>query len=253
MVRYQRSVVGESIDRRFNTLGADIPSGSEESNDVKSTSSAPASVEYMGTVDVNSIEQLSEVSTSSGDNTNVVPYLSPLGEEEYKKLKEKARSGELTPNTDVTTPPNAANGLETLQHKDVSTREESQNPSNTPFLLASPGTQSVDQSDEYMTQDFSLQAGFNGLSQNGWVPSDVNLAVGPNYVMQAVNPLFGIYSKSGTLVIPAFTPQTFFNRPGDVMSDPHIVTNLCSLESCHYQRSYRLQVILPSDSHQTAH
>jgi hypothetical protein len=57
-----------------------IPSSSEDSDDVKTTSFSPVEVDYMGTVDVDSIEKSSDASALSlGDDTIAVPYLNPLG------------------------------------------------------------------------------------------------------------------------------------------------------------------------------
>jgi hypothetical protein len=43
-------------------------------------------------------------------------------------------------------------------------------------------------------------ANFPGVSANGYYPADPNIAVGPNYIVQAVNVEIGIYDKSGNIL-----------------------------------------------------
>jgi uncharacterized membrane protein len=42
-------------------------------------------------------------------------------------------------------------------------------------------------------------AHFPGVGQNGYAPSDANLAVGPNHVLQIVNTEYAVYDKSGNI------------------------------------------------------
>jgi hypothetical protein len=52
----------------------------------------------------------------------------------------------------------------------------------------------------------SLGASFNGLGQNGWIPYDAAIAVGPNHVVEMTNAQWGIYTKNGTnLAVTQFT------------------------------------------------
>jgi hypothetical protein len=48
---------------------------------------------------------------------------------------------------------------------------------------------------------------FDGITMNGWVPSDSNLAVGPNQIVEIVNVQLAVYSKTGTLLSgPTYEP-----------------------------------------------
>ena len=74
------------------------------------------------------------------------------------------------------------------------------------------------------TDPSHLSVTFEGLQQNCCVPSDVQLAAGPNYVMEMVNLDGAIYTKSGSAV-KEFGLERFFNPPSlspasDSMSDP---------------------------------
>src|SRR5262249_38756109 len=40
-------------------------------------------------------------------------------------------------------------------------------------------------------------AGFNGLGQNGWIPYDAAIAVGPNHVLVMTNAQWAAYTKAG--------------------------------------------------------
>jgi uncharacterized membrane protein len=43
------------------------------------------------------------------------------------------------------------------------------------------------------------KARFPGIGANGYAPSDANLAVGPNHIVQIVNVEYSVYNKSGTI------------------------------------------------------
>jgi len=47
--------------------------------------------------------------------------------------------------------------------------------------------------------DDSGKARFPGTGANGSAPSDANLAVGPNHIVQIVNTEFAVYNKNGTI------------------------------------------------------
>jgi Abnormal spindle-like microcephaly-assoc'd, ASPM-SPD-2-Hydin len=53
-------------------------------------------------------------------------------------------------------------------------------------------------------------ADFDGVGANGFAPSDVNLAVGPNHIVQTVNVQLAVISKSGTLLSGPTNLTTFF-------------------------------------------
>ena len=59
-----------------------------------------------------------------------------------------------------------------------------------------------------------LGNGFSGFSVTG-APSDDNLAVGPNDVVQAVNTSYAVFSKSGTLISGPISFATLFNGNSD--------------------------------------
>jgi hypothetical protein len=123
----QRSAIGTSMEKRLDSIVNDVYTNVnplKENSKEDNTPSAPNNVvEFMGTVDINSINQLNDSSTSSSLGADInngtkkefaVPYLTPLGEEEYNELKEKAESGELTQNTNIATLPKVESSLEEL-------------------------------------------------------------------------------------------------------------------------------------------
>jgi hypothetical protein len=57
-------------------------------------------------------------------------------------------------------------------------------------------------------------AAFDGIGAKGWAPSDVNLAVGPNHIVQTVNVRLAVYSKSGVLLSGPTNFTTFFGPLG---------------------------------------
>ena len=52
---------------------------------------------------------------------------------------------------------------------------------------------------------------FSGLGAGGFAPSDSNLAVGPNHVVETVNVQFAVYSKTGTLLSGPTNFTTLFS------------------------------------------
>lgn len=55
---------------------------------------------------------------------------------------------------------------------------------------------------------------FNGLGVNGWFPADMGLAVGPTYIVQAVNSMITVLNKSGA--VQTGWPKTLNVFYGDV-------------------------------------
>jgi hypothetical protein len=51
---------------------------------------------------------------------------------------------------------------------------------------------------------------FDGVPAQGFAPSDSNMAVGPNHIVESVNVRFAIYNKSGTLLAGPTNITTFF-------------------------------------------
>ena len=92
-------------------------------------------------------------------------------------------------------------------------------------------------------------SGFDGMSvyNGGYIPSDNNIAVGPNHVVEVVNAAFAVYSKTGTqLVAPVAMKNLWTNLTGsacaannggdvvvqyDRLADRWLVTQLGSLSS----------------------
>jgi hypothetical protein len=70
-----------------------------------------------------------------------------------------------------------------------------------------------------------LGTGFNGLAQQDtwWWPNDPNSAVGPNYVVEIINGVYRIYTKSGTLISTNDTDNLFKSiNPNVGTLDPNI-------------------------------
>ena len=57
---------------------------------------------------------------------------------------------------------------------------------------------------------------FSGIPSPGYVPSDSNLAVGPNNIVEVVNIQFAVYSKTGTTLAGPTNIQTLFTPLGGV-------------------------------------
>jgi hypothetical protein len=58
--------------------------------------------------------------------------------------------------------------------------------------------------------------GFNGIGQNGWIPYDAAIAVGPNHVLVMTNAEWAVYSRTGGLL----TLNTFASWWGTVAGTP---------------------------------
>ena len=63
----------------------------------------------------------------------------------------------------------------------------------------------------------SLGVSFSGMSSPGYQPSDSNLAVGPNHIVEAVNVNYAVYSKTGGLLAgPTSLIKLFAPLGGDI-------------------------------------
>src|SRR5208337_4061518 len=51
---------------------------------------------------------------------------------------------------------------------------------------------------------------FDGIPSPGYVPSDSNLAVGPNHIVETVNVQFAVYDKSGAILAGPTDIQSLF-------------------------------------------
>gem|GEM_PF-2846797 len=79
-------------------------------------------------------------------------------------------------------------------------------------------------SPSYNTQE-ALSQNFQGITQTLYTPPDPVVAVGPNYVLEAVNHSFAIYTKSGTK-ISQINFQDFFSSfvtNNDIITDPKVI------------------------------
>jgi len=59
---------------------------------------------------------------------------------------------------------------------------------------------------------------FDGIGAQGFAPSDVNLAIGPNHIVQTVNVRLAVYNKSGALLSGPTNFTTFFAPVGGACS-----------------------------------
>ena len=57
---------------------------------------------------------------------------------------------------------------------------------------------------------------FDGIASNGYAPSDSNMAVGPNHIVETVNVEFQVFDKSGSSLAGPTSIQTLFNPLGGV-------------------------------------
>ena len=55
---------------------------------------------------------------------------------------------------------------------------------------------------------------FDGIGAQNFAPSDVNLAIGPNHIVQTVNVRLAVYNKSGALLSGPTNFTTFFAPVG---------------------------------------
>ncbi len=67
----------------------------------------------------------------------------------------------------------------------------------------------------------ALHYGTNSNLTNGWVPPDVQVAAGPDHVVEMVNLLMGVYSKQGSPE-SVISLSSLFNSGGDFISDPKV-------------------------------
>jgi len=67
-------------------------------------------------------------------------------------------------------------------------------------------------------QPLSISQGinFDGISSPGYAPSDNNMAIGPNHIVETVNVQFQVFDKSGNSLAGPTNIQTIFNPLGGV-------------------------------------
>jgi hypothetical protein len=67
-----------------------------------------------------------------------------------------------------------------------------------------------------------LGVDFDGISSNGYAPSDSNMAVGPNDIVEVVNVLFQVFNKTGgTIAGPTNIQNIFSGLAGDCSSSTY--------------------------------
>ena len=93
-------------------------------------------------------------------------------------------------------------------------------PEPKPIPLGTRGVVSPAKSDPVVQKDVrpnvSATKGidFEGIGANGFAPSDVNLAIGPNHIVQTVNVRLAVYNKSGAILSGPTNFTTFFSPVG---------------------------------------
>src|ERR1700682_5971831 len=85
-------------------------------------------------------------------------------------------------------------------------------PRPVPHAAAAPGLQedSVLQKENGPLVSAPLGVDFDGIPAQNYAPSDSNLAVGPNHIVETVNVRLAVYNKSGTLLSGPTNFTTFF-------------------------------------------
>ena len=106
--------------------------------------------------------------------------------------------------------------LSQLPIEDEFTSEEMEAPRPLPIPMMSRGGINPAKTDPVLQKEVrplvSAAKGldFDGVGAQGFAPSDVNLAVGPNHIVQTVNVRLAVYNKSGTLLSGPTNFTTFF-------------------------------------------
>src|ERR1019366_8214235 len=62
---------------------------------------------------------------------------------------------------------------------------------------------------------------FDGISSPGYAPSDSNMAIGPNHIVETVNVQFAVYNKSGATLAGPTNIQTIFAPLGGVCTNTY--------------------------------
>ncbi len=66
----------------------------------------------------------------------------------------------------------------------------------------------------------NLGTNFNGLGQNGWIPYDAAIAVGPSQIVVMTNSQWIVYDRAGTTVRAVTDFGTWWGTPAGVQFDP---------------------------------
>lgn len=95
---------------------------------------------------------------------------------------------------------------------------------------------------------------FNGITNSGWIPPDTVVAVGPEHVLEATNSGFAIYSKTGRLIQPYTTMDTYFNalKPADWNTNGGFMFDPKVYYSWHHQK-FVMFILGREDVNQTSH
>ena len=68
----------------------------------------------------------------------------------------------------------------------------------------------------------NLLTSFEGITQNGFIPPDVQVATGPNHIVEMVNADYAIWTKQGVFVEGDIL-ENFFLTGTDTPIDPKII------------------------------
>jgi hypothetical protein len=104
----------------------------------------------------------------------------------------------------------------------VEVGEQIHEPGPGPLRLKGTASALLEQDDPVLQKEVkplvsaAVGAAFNGISSPGYVPSDSNLAVGPNEIVEVVNVQFAVYSKTGATLAGPTNIQHLFAPLGGV-------------------------------------
>lgn len=93
----------------------------------------------------------------------------------------------------------------------------------TPAQQSSPAVAPASPSTPGGLPSWSVVTGFVGITNTGYYPPDVQLAVGPNQVMEFVNGGVGVWSKQGTSLSLVSTNSFFLLPSTDDAGDPKVI------------------------------
>jgi Abnormal spindle-like microcephaly-assoc'd, ASPM-SPD-2-Hydin len=109
----------------------------------------------------------------------------------------------------------------------VEVGEQIHEPGPGPLRLRGAASAAVPEEDSVLQKEASPLvsaaggASFNGISSPGYVPSDSNLAVGPNEIVEVVNVQFAVYSKTGATLAGPTNIQHVFAPLGGVCANTY--------------------------------
>jgi Abnormal spindle-like microcephaly-assoc'd, ASPM-SPD-2-Hydin len=105
--------------------------------------------------------------------------------------------------------------------------EEIHEPGAGPLRFKTAGATATPQEDQVLQKEAkplvaaTLGVSFSGIPSPGYVPSDSNLAVGPNEIVEVVNVQFAVYNKNGATLAGPTNIQTLFAPLGGVCASTY--------------------------------